>query len=548
MNSESKDTIEPSRYQSSLPRRQVIAAFIGAMASMFLGSMFMTITSTAMPRIITDLGGFSQYTWVFTAYIIAETVSLPLTGKLSDMYGRKWLFVGGIGFFVLGAFLSGISQSMTELIIYRVVQGFGFGAMSALGFIIIGDLFPPEERGKYSGMMAGVFGVSTVIGPTLGGFLTDALSWRWCFFVTVPFGIIIIFLFIFMFPHFRTSYEKHRVDYLGVIVMSFSIVPLMLALNWGGINYPWSSGIIIGLFMVSVIMFFLFIFVEKNASEPVIPMELFENRVVSVSSIVAVMQGAAFFPVVTFIPLFFQGVLGASATQSGGFMTPMMLGMSFGAFIGGQLLSRAGGHYRLQATVGFIISAAGFFLLAMMNPQTTFIMAMAWVAITGFGNGNVMPIHTIAVQNSVPYSMLGTATSLISLLRPVGGVFGLAIVGSVLNNRFASTFYANLSPAISEVVPRTQLESIIDNPQALVSPEAQDTLRSMFDGIVQGPVLYEQLLTTLREALSSSLSIIFFVFFGITILGLIANFFLKGIPPHQNVPERETENTQPVLS
>lgn len=528
---------EPERtYQQGLPRRQVMTALIGTMASMFLGSIFMTLTTTAMPRIITDLGGFSLYTWVFTAYIIAETVSLPFTGKLSDMYGRKWLFIAGMGFFTIGALLSGFSHSMSELIAYRVVQGFGFGAMSALGFIVIGDLFPPEERGKYSGIMAGVFGFSSVVGPTIGGVLTDALSWRWCFFVAVPIGVIIVVLFIFMFPNFRAGGARHKVDYAGVVFLSLFLVPLMLALSWGGDQYPWGSGIIIGLVVFSVVAFWLFIVVEKRAPEAIIPMHLFKNRVVLVSSIVAFLQGAAFFPVVTFVPLFFQGVLGASAAESGGFMTPMMLGMAFGSFIGGQALSRTGGHYRAQAAIGFTISAIGFLLLARMNPATTFLAASVFIAITGFGNGNIMPIHTIAVQNTVPYEVMGTATSLISLLRPVGGALGLAVVGSVLNNQFASSFLSSLPVSVTNVVSPVELQSLINNPQALVSPDAQAALHNMFTGVAGGESIFTELLTTLRNALSTSLSTIFMVFLVATVMGLIANFFLKGVPPYRVPP------------
>ena len=525
---------EPQRtYQQGLPRRQVMAALIGTMASMFLGSIFMTVTTTAMPRIITDLGGFSQYTWVFTAYIIAETVSLPLTGKLSDMYGRKWLFIGGMAFFTLGALLSGFSASMNQLIIYRVVQGFGFGAMSALGFIVIGDLFPPEERGKYSGIMAGVFGFSSVVGPTVGGILTDALSWRWCFFIAVPIGVIIILLFIFMFPNFRTGYARHKVDYAGVVALSFFLVPLMLALSWGGNQYPWGSTMIIGLIVFSLLSFWGFIVVETHAPEPVIPMDLFRNRVVLVSSIVAFLQGAAFFPVVTFIPLFFQGVLGASATESGGFMTPMMLGMALGSFVGGQALSRTGGHYRAQAAIGFSIAAVGCLLLARMDPTTTFLAASVIIFITGFGNGNVMPIHTIAVQNTVPYEVMGTATSLISLLRPVGGALGLAVVGSVLNNQFAASFLASLPSSVTSVVSPEELQGLINNPQALINPDAQAALHGMFAGVAGGESIFNDLVNTLRHALSTSLGDIFLVFLAATVMGLVANFFLKGVPPYK---------------
>jgi EmrB/QacA subfamily drug resistance transporter len=535
------ETRELQSYQSALPKRQVIAALVGTMLSMFLGSIFMTITATAMPRIITDLGGFSQYTWVFTSYIITETIAVPLAGKLTDMYGRKWFFVFGMSIFTLGSLLSGLSQSMSQLIIFRAFQGIGFGVMSALGFIVIADIFPPEERGKYSGLMAGVFGFSSVIGPTLGGYLTDALSWRWCFFVPIPVGLIIIIMFIFLFPQMKASRAKHKVDYGGVVTMTLFIAPLILALNWGGVDYPWGSPVIIGVLAFSVVMLVVFIINEMHAGEPVIPLTLFKNRVMAVSSIVALLNGASFFPVVTFVPLFFQGVLGATATASGGFMTPMMLSMAAGSFISGQLLSRTGGHYRLQGTVGFVLSAVGFFLLTRMTTETSYIMAVIYIVIVGIGNGMIMPVHVIAVQNTVPYSVMGTATSMIQLLRPLGGVFGLAIVGSILNNTFASSFIRNLSPEVKAVVSPDKLAEIVDNPQALVSVDAHAQLQGLFEGMgSQGTVLFEQMLTTLRNALNSALVQVFTVFLIVTLLGLLANAFLKGVPSYPSKRDVKT--------
>jgi EmrB/QacA subfamily drug resistance transporter len=531
------ETAEIPMYQSSLPRRQVVAALAGAMLSMFLGSIFMTITATAMPRIITDLGGFSQYTWVFTSYIITETIALPLTGKLSDMYGRKWFFVAGMGLFTLGLFLCGISQSMAQLIIFRAIQGIGFGTMQALGFIVIADIFPPEERGKYGGLMAVVLGLSTIIGPTLGGYLTDALSWRWCFFIAIPIGVIIILLFVFLFPQIRTGQTKYRVDYLGVITMTIFIVPLMLALTWGGVDYPWGSSVIIGLIASSVVMLVVFILVENHAEEPVIPLRILKNRVVGVSAMVSFLLGASFFPVVNFIPLYFQGVLGTTATASGGFLTPMMLGAALGSFICGQLISRAGGYYRLLSSIGFALTAVGYFLLSRMTPETSYVTAIFNIILVGFGNGLIMPVHTVAVQNTVPYSIMGTATSMITLLRPLGGVFGLAVVGSILNNRFASTFIGNLSPGVKAVVSAEQLAAIVDNPQALVNVEAQTQLQGLFAGLGNGDVLFEQMLTALRSALNSALTQIFALFLIVAVLALLINIFLKGIPPHRSKEE-----------
>lgn len=519
-------------YQSSLPKKQVVAAMGGAMLSVLLGSMSMTITSTAMPRIITDLGGFAQYTWVFTSYIIAETVSLPLTGKLSDMYGRKWFLVAGVGIFVLGSLLSGFSQSMAQLIVFRGVQGIGFGAMSALGFIIIADIFPPEERGKYSGLMGSVLGFSTIIGPMLGGYLTDALSWRWCFFIIIPIGVIIIGFFIFMFPKIQITEARHRVDYGGVVFLCLGVVSLVLALNWGGANYAWSSPVIIGLLVFTAAMFVVFYMIEKRAEEPIIPIDLFKNRVVVISSLASIFVGATFFPVVNFVPLFFQGVLGASATRSGGFVTPMMLSSSIASIICGWLLSRTGGRYRFLSSLGFVVAAVGYLLLSRMTTETSYGTAVFNIVLIGFGMGLVFPVHTLAVQNTVPYTIMGTATSLITLLRPIGGIFGLALVGSILNNTFAASFMRNLPAAVKAVVSPEQLAGIVDNPQILVNAGARDQLEKLFENMgAQGQGYFNQMIAALQGALSEALTRVFGVFLIIVIVAIIVNHFLKGIPP-----------------
>ncbi len=525
------DSQVTQQYQSSLPKKQVFAAMGGAMLSMLLGSMSMTITATAMPRIITDLGGFSQYTWVFTAYIITETIALPITGKLSDMYGRKWFLVIGMSIFVLGSFLSGFSQSMTQLIIFRALQGIGFGAMTALGFIIIADIFPPEERGKYNGLMASVMGISTIIGPTLGGFLTDTLSWRWCFFIIVPIGVVIIIFFISMFPRIQVGGTKHRVDYAGVAAMSLLVMALVLALTWGGVDFAWVSPVILGLLVFTVVMFVVLVLIEKRAEEPIIPLQLFKNRVVLVSAIVSFLVGASFFPVINFIPLFFQGVLGATATESGGFLTPMMLSVSIGSILTGQVLSRTGGYYRLVSSIGFAFFVLGFLLLTRMTAETSYGMAVLSIIFAGFGVGIIFPIHILAVQNTVAYSIMGTATSMITLLRPLGGVFGLAIVGLILNNTFASSFLSNLSAEAKVYISSEELASIVDNPQALVSADARTNLQQMFEGAgPQRDELYNQTLSTLQGSLSTALTQVFTAFLIIAVLAMIINFFLKGIP------------------
>jgi EmrB/QacA subfamily drug resistance transporter len=526
---------ETQTYQSSLPKKQVIAASGGAMLSMLLGSMSMTITSTAMPRIITDLGGFAQYTWVFTSYIIMQSIALPLTGKLSDMYGRKWFMIAGMSIFTLASLLCGICQSMTQLIFFRALQGMGFGAMSSLSFIIIADIFPPKDRGKYSGLTASVLGFSTVIGPIVGGYLTDAFSWRWCFFVIVPLGVIIVGFFIFMFPKLQISEEKHRIDYKGVAVLSLAIVSLVLGLNWGGANYPWTSPVIIGIFVFMAAMLVAFLLIEKRTKEPIIPLDLFRNRVVLVSSLVSFFMGASFYPAVNFVPLYFQGVLGASATRAGGFMTPMMLTLSISSIVSGWLLSRLGGGYRFLSGLGFAIAAVGYLLLSRMTTMTSYGAAMFNSVIIGLGMGLAIPVHQIAVQNTVSYKVMGTASALTTLIRSIGGIVGLALVGTILNNTFASAFLKNLPGAVKAVVSPDKLAGIVDNPQILINAGARTQLETIFEGTgTQGQEYFKQMMSALQSALNEALVRVFFAFLIIILMALLINFFLTGIPQQES--------------
>jgi len=514
-----------------LPRRQVIITMGGVMLAQFLASLDQTVVGTALPRIITDLGGFSQYTWVVTAYMIATTVTVPIVGKLSDLFGRKWFLTIGIAVFIIGSILCGISQTMMQLIAFRAFQGIGAGAIMGMAFIIIGDLFPPLERGKYAGFMSGVFGLSSIIGPTLGGFITDQLSWHWVFFVNVPLGVLILFLFVFFFPHVKPALRKHSVDYAGIVTLILFVVSLMLALSWGGVEYAWDSMQIMALFDFSVFMLLLFVIIERRAKEPILPLWILRNRIVGVSFLVIFLTGFGMFAGIIFIPLFFQGVLGASATASGSFLTPMMLGMVFGALISGQLLSRAGGHYRLQGGIGIAVMALGCFLLSRMTVETGYAAAVLNIVIAGFGLGITMPLFTIAVQNAVPYSVMGIATSSTAFFRSLGGVFGLAVAGSVLSSRFSSDFFGNLPSTVSAAVPSQQLSQMVDNPQALFSAEALSQLKVFFEGLgAQGMQIFDQLLATLRGALSSALSEVFLVALGVVGVAFIINLFLKEIP------------------
>ena len=525
---------------NSLPRRQIIITLAGVLLAMFLSSLDQTVVGTAMPRIIVDLGGFTQYTWVTTAYIITSTIAIPITGKLTDMYGRKWFYVGGIAIFIVGSLLCGFSNSMTQLILFRGFQGIGAGIMMANAFTVIGDIFPPAERGKYQGLMAGTFGLSSIIGPTLGGYITDTLSWHWVFFVNIPLGVLIVVLFIFFFPHLKPDNLKHKIDYLGIATLILAVVPMLVALTWGGVEYPWGSAQIISMFAFSAVMIPLFIVIEGRAEEPIIPMWLFKNRIVSVSVFIIFITGFGMFGGIIFVPLFFQGVLGQSATNSGTFLTPMMLGMIAGSIISGQLLSRAGGHYRLLGMIGLGVMAVGLWLLSRMSAETSHATAITNIVVTGFGLGITMPLYVLAVQNAIPYSALGAATSSAAFFRSIGGAFGLTIFGSIMNNRFASEFTAELPSQIKTIIPASQLDSLVHNPQALFSLNATDQLKSLFEQLgPQGTALFNQLIQTLKSALNSGITEVFFIALILVAVGWVANLFLKEIPLRKHYGEGE---------
>lgn len=531
MNTDGKVEKEEVIGLGSLPRRQVWWTLAGVFLAMFLGSLDQTIVSTAMPSIVGDLGGFSHYTWLTTVYVVTSTVVLPIVGKLTDMYGRKYFYIAGIAIFVLGSLLSGLSQSMLQIIIFRGIQGIGGGIMMVNAFTVIADIFPPAERGKYIGWISAVFGVSAIVGPILGGFLTDALSWHWIFFINIPLGIVNIILFSIFFPNFRLDTVKHKIDYPGIIAILLAVIPLMLALSFGGTDYPWLSWPIITMFAVSAVAIIALPFIEMRSQEPIIPLEIFRNPVVAVSIPVIFFTGITMFGGVIFIPLYFQGVMGLSATESGGFLTPMLLGQVFGTFVSGQLLARAGGHYRILGAVGIAIMAAGIFFISRWTPDTSYIITIINLVITGFGLGITLPVYTIAVQNAVPYNILGATTSMVPFFRAMGGAAGLAVLGSIMSNRFAAEFLLKLPENIKSVIPPETLASVTNNMQALVSPEAQAQFQALFSGLGQeGQAMYQQMMNISRGALDLSLSSIFFITFIITAAVCVLSFFVKEVP------------------
>ena len=524
-----------------LPRRQVILTMAGVMMAMFLAALDQTIVATAMPRIIADLGGFDRYTWVTTAYLVTSTVSVPIVGRLTDIYGRKIFFIAGIAVFLAGSVLAGMSQSMNQLIAFRAIQGLGGGVIMANSFVAIADLFPPEERGKFQGFIGVVFGMSSVIGPTLGGFITDNFSWNWIFLINVPTGIPVLLLIAWLFPKISPEVASRKLDYAGMVTLILAVTPVLLALSWGGVQYEWGSPQVIGFLVFGLIMGVAFVVIESKTDSPIMPLEIYRNRMVAVALAATFLTGFGMFGGIIFIPLFFQGVLGASATSSGSFLTPMMLGIVFGATVSGQMLSRTGGHYRIQALIGTGVMTLGIFLISTMNENTTFARAVIYIVIMGLGMGTTFPTFTLAVQNSVPFRLMGISTSALQFYRSIGGMLGLAALGAVMANRFAAKLEETVPDTVVAALPPGQLDAIKDNPQVLVDPSAVEGLRAGFAQAGPDSVrMAETLMGSLKSALAGAVSDVFTLSAVVIALSLVVSLFLRSPGGASPAPERQS--------
>ena len=512
-----------------LPRRQLVLALSAVMAAMFLASMDQTVVATATPRIVADLGGFDRYSWVTTAYLVASVTVMPIVGRLTDMYGRKWFYIPGIAVFLLGSALAGLSQSMDQLIIFRVVQGLGAGVMMANGFIAIGDLFPPHQRAKYLGLITATFGLAMIIGPTLGGFITDVLSWHWIFYINLPIGIPLIFLFIRYFPHVRRGGE-HKIDYLGIVLLVLTVVPLLLGLSWGGVQYPWGSTQVIGALVLSVVMGGAFVWRELRFPEPLVPLFLFRDRIVGLSLLAVFLSAFGLYGGIMFVPLFFQGVLGTSATSSGSFLTPMMMGVVAGSLTSGQALARLGGHYKLQALVGLGIMSFGYYLMSLMSPETSRGIAVLYTVVMGIGVGTTMPVFTTTMQNAVPFRYIGIATTATQFFRALGGAVGLAGLGAFMVRRFASGVDQFVDPALRDTLPPGTLEGVTANPQALINPEALERFQAALVEAGTPPGVGEQLLESLRGGLSLAVTDGFMLLLGFVVAAFVVMLFVRQVP------------------
>jgi EmrB/QacA subfamily drug resistance transporter len=518
----------PQPWGETLSRRRIAAVIVAVMLGMLLSAVDQTVVGTAMPRIIADLNGLSHYAWVATAYLLASTASMPIWGKLSDGFGRKRFFILGMAIFMGGSALCGQANGMTELIAFRALQGLGAGAMMPISQAIIGDIFPPAQRARWSGVLMSVFAVATIIGPLLGGWITDNYSWRWVFYVNLPVGVAALTAAAVALPG-HVSLHKHRIDYSGATLLVAAAVPLLLAFSWAGSEYAWSSWQIVSLFAFSGAMWLAFYLRELRAAEPVINPRLFQNSIFRVSALASMLQSAAMFGAIMFLPLFVQGVQGKSATNSGIILMPMMLGAMVTSIGAGQVLAKTG-RYKWLVVAGFACVVAGAFLLSRMGIATSNVTLASDMVVMGLGLGIAMSSFTVIVQNQYPTHRLGEVSAGLQFFRSIGGTVGMAIFGTMLNNQFRTAMLQNL-PAPLQKLTHGKGAALLDNPQVLLSESARSKIQVAFARFgPQSEKLFAQFMDAVRHSLQMAISDIFVLATIVGVAGLIVVLFLREDP------------------
>jgi EmrB/QacA subfamily drug resistance transporter len=518
-----------------LDMKKKVTIMIAVMSVMLFAALNMTIVGTSLPKIVAEIGGMDYFNWVFTIYMLTSSITAILVGKLSDIYGRKVFILTGICIFIIGSLLSGFSQTIIQLIIFRGIQGFGGGMIMSTSFTTIGDLFSPRERGRWQGMMGGVFGLSSLFGPTLGGYIVDNLDWSWVFWIFLPVGVIAFFMILRLYPRTEQQ-EKEKIDYLGSGVLTIVILTLLLGLGWVGREYAWNSPLIVGLFSVSFVFFILFIWIESKVKSPVVPLHLFKNSVVSVSNSVSFLSGMAMFGIIMYVPFYVQGVLGRSATTSGLVEMVMTISMVGCSAISGQFITKTGKYKRI-ALIGFFVMAIGALLNARLTPDADLAMIIFNLIIIGIGLGLTMPIFTLTVQNAVDHKFLGVATATSQLFRQMGATVGVAIMGYIMGSRMTE----KLSEANLPVIPEGAMGGVnLQNPQILMNAYAIEEMKQTLPLEVQP--MFEQLILALKDALNYSLTHVF-LFSALMVVGaLIVTLFLKELPLRtSNDSTREAE-------
>src|SRR5579872_7241672 len=501
-------TQPPEKQQQPAPqgsgrriRGVALASVLAALLlTLLLEALDQTIVGTALPRIVGQLQGFDRYTWVVTAYLLASTTMIPIVGKLSDQFGRKGFFIVGVLLFLAGSALSGAAQTMDQLIIFRAIQGLGAGTGIALVFTVVGDIFPPAERARWQGIFASVYGFSSVVGPTIGGWLTDngpvvgnlitnETRWRWVFYVNIPIGILALVVLLIYLPANISSRSNQlrgwaalrRIDFIGAILASGATICLLLGLTWGGNQtYDWTSPQVIGVLVAAGVLYIAFFITERFVTEPILPLDLFRNRVFAADMLLGLTAGMTLLGLVIYLPLFLQGVLGESATNSGVVITPMTVSITVGSAAAGIIIAKMQ-RYQLITILGAIITTVGVFLMTLMTPSSSLLETWRNMIISGIGIGAFFSVMTLAVQNALPRTRMGVGTGAITYIRALGQTLGVAIVGSVVNSTIASDILTRIPASTVQQLTPSGLKFATD-PQVLTNPTYKDTVVKTAEG------------------------------------------------------------------
>ena len=502
--------------------------FVGLMLGMFVASLSQTIVGPAMPRIVAELGGVEHYSWIATATMLVSAVSVPVIGKLSDLYGRRWFYLGGLGVFMVGSILAGLSQGFWFLVFARAVQGLGMGALMPLSQTIIGDIIPPRQRGKYQGIMGAVFGVTSIAGPLIGGFVTDHLGWRWLFYLTLPIGVA-AFVFILRFLHLEKSEQRGRVDYAGILTLTPGLVLALLATTWGGGDLAWTSPVILGMYAVAAVLLAAFVVIETKVEEPLLPMHLLLRPVVALSVAASFAIAVAMFGAIIYIPVYAQGVMGVSATESGMILIPQSVAMILTSIVVGLLISRTG-RYKGFLIAGGIVLVLGYGMLAGLEYGDTQWQLTATMIVIGLGLGMSMQVYTLVVQNAVARRELGTATAAIQFFRNIGSTLGTAVLGTVMT--------ASMSTSISDRIAALPAEDLAELTTAGSTLDASGLENAVLDPSALAD-LPDLLVTPLRQGMSDAMHLVFLAALPFAALALLLSLFIKQVPLRETVDSAE---------
>ena len=537
--------VQPSIQLSQRARLAIVGA---VMLGLFLSALDQTVVGTALPTIVTDLGGNSLYVWVVTAYLVTSTVTIPIYGKLSDIFGRKIMLIIGICLFLVGSALSGLSQNMAELIFFRGLQGLGAGALFPISLAIIGDLFTPRERGKYQGFFGAVFGLAFLVGPFLGGFITDNISWHWVFYVNIPIGIVALVVISSILPNHRSEGPRPSIDYLGTLVFTAAVIPLLIGLTEKGLTTTsgqpigWLDWRVGGLLALAAVLGGVFVFVESRVAEPIVPLSLFRVRTYAASQVAMFLLSFGFFIGVIFLPRYFQAVRDISATASGYMLWTLLLGLMGTSVLAGLVISRTG-RYKMLLVGAMVVSTIGMLLMTQLSATVGDWSLWAWMFVMGVGIGPSMSGYTVVVQNAVPQSAIGVATSNLTFFRQVGGSVGLAVAGTYLGSTFTSQLPKNLARA---GVPKPLIQHFKAGSEASLtgvgnlSRQLAHVLPPAVQHFIPG-IIY-----AIHESLAQAIGGSFWLAVVATGLAVLAALYMKEVPlrtslgPKTLTPQAET--------